>query len=132
MFGQNRKKPFAGSKAALAVWLLWLWIVMLSGCTAAPPQSAGEEIVRYHWIPETAEGGLDFAEHQLYLSVRQGSNQVNLKGEYFMVADTLTVLSEDYGTVVMTYELVNHQLKLTYFGQEAVFVKADNFTDENA
>lgn len=129
MFGQHSGKR---SVRRCAVWLGLTGMVFLSGCTTAPPQNAAEELCRYQWIPKTAEGSLTFSEDTLSLSVQQGDNSVKLSGVYFADDDTLTVLSEDYGTVVMQYALVADQLRLTYFDKEAVFVKEGGFTDTNA
>ena len=114
-------------------WLMALTFLVLSGCTtAAPPQNAAEELCRYEWIPKTAEGRLTFSGGSLQLSVQQGENRIALNGVCFTDEDTLTVLSEQYGTVVMQYELAADQLHLTYFDKQATFVKGNSFTGGNA
>ncbi len=111
------------------LWMLGILVMLLSGCVPAPPQNAAEEIRQHHWIPQTAEGVLYFEGHTLQMDVRQDGQAIHLAGEYFVDGDTLTVLSDDYGVVVLQYTLVNNELRLTYFDKQAIFVKQEGLTE---
>lgn len=63
------------------------------------------------------------------MDVRQDGQAIHLAGEYFVDGDTLTVLSDDYGVVVLQYTLVNNELRLTYFDKQAIFVKQEGLTE---
>ena len=104
--------------------------VTLQGCAAAPPQTAAEEIKLFEWVRTEEKGGaneqlgyLVFTENGISLTSVQGENRLDLTGECVIEESTVTVISENYGTVVMGYTLSSDKLTLSYSGKGATFVK---------
>ena len=103
--------------------LAFLTAANLTGCQTARPATPTEELCAHIWITEKGEGALTFEEDRLTLRVRQGENAVLLQGEYLADDHTLTILSGDYGNVVMEYTLCEDRLTLRWYDKDAVFVK---------
>lgn len=107
-----------------------LLVFFCQGCTAAPPDCPAVEIVRYKWRPTddsgnkaASRGELVFCDDEILLAAKVSDTEVRLRGEYLIDDDTITVMSEQYGTVCMGYDLSSEYLTLTYFGKSARFVK---------
>lgn len=114
-------------KITITCLLLFLSVTG-AGCIAAPPDSPAEEVVRYKWRPSdevnsAVRGELLFNDDEILFAARLSDTEVRLRGEYLIDDNTITVMSEQYGTVCMDYELSSEYLTLTYYGKSARFVK---------
>lgn len=114
-----------------AIYLLSLCICLLmAGCVNAPPLDASEEIKRYEWVrtdengaKNETSGHLAFSGSSLSLTSSYGESRLDLNGECIVENDTITVITDDFGSVVMEYELSSEKLTLKYAGKTAKFVK---------
>lgn len=114
-----------------AIYMLILsGLIVLYGCTGAPPRSAEEEIKLFEWVRTDEKDARDeqlghivFSENGVSLTSVQGDNRLDLTGECIIEESTITVITENFGTVVMGYELNSDRLTLSYFGKTATFVK---------
>lgn len=107
--------------------ILVLSVASAGGCITAPPRDPAQEIVMHKWSPEGKEGEtrgeLLFCDDEMLFSAKMSDTEVRLRGEYLIDDKTITVMSEQYGTVCMDYELSSEYLTLSYYGRSAKFVK---------
>ena len=99
-------------------------------CVSAPPRFPGEEIRLYEWVgldekgaKNEALGHLSFSDNSLTPTAQRGQCSLCLEGECIIDDQKITVLSEEFGTVVMGYELSSEKLTLFYSEKSAVLVK---------
>ncbi len=109
--------------------IICIAVSVMGGCVPSPPESAGEELTRHHWELPQPSGArsctLDFAQDRLTLTASGFGEDVNLTGECLVGDGTVTVLSEDFGTVSFDYELDGEKLLLRYCGRCMTLVKGD-------
>ncbi len=107
--------------------ILALSVMSVTGCITAPPECPAQELVRHKWFPENKtgmeRGELLFCDDEMLLSAKMSGTEVRLRGEYLIDDKTITVMSEQYGTVCMDYDLSSEYLTLSYYGRSAKFVK---------
>ena len=117
------------SRKTAAVLLALAAAFTASSCAQAPPVSPADEIRLHSWYLPSQQARLSFDGGELLLVSDGEAHVTYIKGKCFTDDDTLTVLSETAGTVVLTYKLINDRLELTYSGRTAEFVKDDNFIE---
>ncbi len=101
---------------------------MFSSCAKAPPISQSDEIMRYGWFMPDEKMKVYFKGDEFIMEGVENS-KLSLKGKCFTDENTITVVSESFGTVVFDYELSADKLRLSYFGRTAEFVKDTDFID---
>ena len=111
--------------------MLLITVFLFSGtsCALAPPRSPAEEIALHSWYLSGQKVRLSFEGDEMTIRSEGSDDRIYLKGKYFTDEDKLTVLSDDCGTVIMTYRLVADKLELTYAGRTAELVKDSSFID---
>ncbi len=105
---------------------VFLTIILLSSCKVSPPSDASEEIAAYAWISqnETGECRMSFDGDNIILSCRLSDKEsMKLEGRYFADGDTITVESEDYGTVSFKFKLENEKMTIDMYNMSIVFTK---------
>ena len=96
---------------AAAVMLL----LLLPGCTDSPPLSSAELFVK---------------NNSLTLEAELNGEKTSIKGECFIDNEHITVISDDYGTVVFDYKLNDDKLILEYYKKNITFIKDGQNIDE--
>ncbi len=105
---------------------VFLTVILLSSCKVSPPSDASEEIAAYAWISqnETGECRMSFDEDNIILSCSLSDEEsMKLEGRYFADGDTITVESEDYGTISFKFRLENEKMTIDMYNMSIVFTK---------
>ena len=102
-------------------------IIFTTACTASPPTTAAEEILRHDWHMLDSEGEeyatLTFDNDRFILEAEIYDSPLSLSGECFVDKETISVDTENFGTIIIRYKLSSDELTLTYFGKSVVFLK---------
>ena len=117
------------SNKTAAVLLALAAAFTAASCAKAPPVSPADEIRLHSWYLPSQQARLFFEGSEMLLVSDGDAPATYIKGRCFTDDDTLTVLSETAGTVILTYRLINDRLELTYSGRTAEFVKDDDFIE---
>ena len=115
---------------AAAVMLL----LLLPGCTDSPPLSSADELNLHRWSifsdTDNISGILFFKNNSLTLEAELNGEKTSIKGECFIDNEHITVISDDYGTVVFDYKLNDDKLILEYYKKNITFIKDGQNIDE--
>lgn len=101
----------------LTIILAALSVIFLSACREQSPTTAAEEISRYNWslTGEYGECSLHFDNDTAELSANISAEEtIKVRGKYFTDENTITVDTDEYGTVVFAYQLKDDKLILTF------------------
>ena len=85
---------------------------ILSSCRNSPPISAKDEIALYEWtitdISGNTHGSVSFRDGKINIS----DNIINFTNECTVNENTITVNSQNYGTVIFNYTVSGNTLEL--------------------
>lgn len=103
-------------------------VLFFCSCTAAPPSDCCDELVMHKWVIydsfEKEKCTLSFADGRMLISAETGDNSVfEFNEEYIADTEKITVISEDYGILNISYKIKNDKLVLTYIDKEITFKK---------
>ena len=110
-------------------------IIMLCGCRQASPETKAGELAAHRWemADTSVSGRIDIDGDIFTLSgVAEGTENVSLSGKYFADDETITVETEDQGTVRLSYDINNEKLILTYYGNELTFFRAEEDKEDQS
>lgn len=114
-------------KKLFAALILFLFIIMSSSCSGAAPLTSNEEIKLHRWniYSETDDisGFLTINKNELTLDAELSGEKISLNGESFIDDNRITVLSDEYGTVVFEYKLIDDKLTLVFYNKKLTFIK---------
>lgn len=103
-------------------------ILLLSSCTPAPPTSSANELVSHKWILvdsfDKSKGSLSFSDGRILFDAQIDENTVfKLNEEYIIDEEKITVASENYGILVISYKISGNRLSLSYTGNKIILKK---------
>ncbi len=109
-----------------AIMLCVFLIIIFSSCTDCPPTDASEEIVKYSWISknELGECRLSFDNDLLRLDCKLSDKEsMKLEGRYFADKNSITVESEEYGTIKLGFRAENEKMTIDMYDMSIIFTK---------
>ncbi len=113
-------------KNVVLMLYVFLTAILLTSCKTCPPSDASEEIASYSWVSknETGECRLSFEDECLILSCNLSEkDKLKIEGRYFADDKTITLESEDCGTLTLEYKLDNDKLSLNMYNMSIVLTK---------
>ena len=105
-------------KKLTAILLCTSLLLITSSCKNVPPSSAKEELPLYEWtitdLSGSPHGTLSFPDGKMKIS----DELLDFTGDCTMDHNTITVNSQNYGIISVSYTLQGDSLELAFLGKK--------------
>lgn len=113
-------------KMTVTMLCICMTVILLSSCRVCPPSDASEEITVYTWVNKSDNGEcrINFDEENIKIACTLSNNEkMKLEGKYFADENTITVESDDCGTITLGYKLENEKMTVNLYNMSITFTK---------